>query len=83
MPLMRHRDKKDSITNTGCRMFLMTERCQHACIHGIGLVTQSFTLSESFAERGVNYRHDVASIVKVLLGVFITDNSTIFSFKLH
>ncbi len=29
----------------GCRALLTTELCQHARIHGISLVTQSFTLS--------------------------------------
>ncbi|GCS42233.1 Uncharacterised protein [Escherichia coli] len=38
----------------GCRALLTTELCQHARIHGISLVTQSFTLSESFTQRRIN-----------------------------
>ncbi|VCX27878.1 hypothetical protein BANRA_03743 [Escherichia coli] len=37
-----------------CRALLTTELCQHARIHGISLVTQSFTLSESFTQRRIN-----------------------------
>ncbi len=38
----------------GCRTLLTTKPCQHARIHCIGLVTQSFTLSESFTYRRIN-----------------------------